>query len=215
MIAWTADSVLAVNPRVPWSTVGWVLVFPVGVARLHPVPRRGRRVVPVLLPRRGAGRRPGRRGRVLRARARDLRRAHGLARRGQPGAVAKGSRSASTAVRKSGSSSASSRVACVAAMTPTSTGVAAPGGDPRRRSRTRRSASRRHRRRVGTDAAGAPSAAASARQNASSKRSQTTSTTPMPSCAIARWCGAAGRARTAPGRSSARRAARSRWRDRR
>jgi hypothetical protein len=30
LIAWTADSVLAVNPRVPWATVGWVLVFPVG-----------------------------------------------------------------------------------------------------------------------------------------------------------------------------------------
>jgi len=28
IIAWTTDSVLAVNPRVPWSTVGWVLVFP-------------------------------------------------------------------------------------------------------------------------------------------------------------------------------------------
>ncbi|AWB94602.1 hypothetical protein DCE93_02085 [Agromyces badenianii] len=27
-IAWTADSVMAVNPRVPWSTIGWVLVFP-------------------------------------------------------------------------------------------------------------------------------------------------------------------------------------------
>lgn len=28
MIAWTADSVMATNPRVPWSTTGWVLVFP-------------------------------------------------------------------------------------------------------------------------------------------------------------------------------------------
>ncbi len=28
IIAWTTDSVLAVNPRVPWSTVGWVLVYP-------------------------------------------------------------------------------------------------------------------------------------------------------------------------------------------
>ncbi|MDQ0894740.1 Pr6Pr family membrane protein [Agromyces ramosus] len=28
VIAWTTDSVLAVNPRVPWSTVGWVLVYP-------------------------------------------------------------------------------------------------------------------------------------------------------------------------------------------
>lgn len=28
LVAWTTDSVLAVNPRVPWSTVGWVLVFP-------------------------------------------------------------------------------------------------------------------------------------------------------------------------------------------
>ena len=28
VIAWTTDSVLAANPRVPWSTVGWVLVFP-------------------------------------------------------------------------------------------------------------------------------------------------------------------------------------------
>ncbi|WP_022891485.1 Pr6Pr family membrane protein [Agromyces subbeticus] len=26
--AWTADSIMAVNPRVPWSTAGWVLVFP-------------------------------------------------------------------------------------------------------------------------------------------------------------------------------------------
>ncbi|MGI9824138.1 Pr6Pr family membrane protein [Agromyces sp. Marseille-Q5079] len=30
LVAWTTDSVLAVNPKVPWSTVGWVLVFPVG-----------------------------------------------------------------------------------------------------------------------------------------------------------------------------------------
>lgn len=29
LIAWTADGVMAVNPRVPWSTVGWVLVFPI------------------------------------------------------------------------------------------------------------------------------------------------------------------------------------------
>ena len=28
VIAWTTDAVLAVNPRVPWSTVGWVLVYP-------------------------------------------------------------------------------------------------------------------------------------------------------------------------------------------
>lgn len=28
VIAWTTDSVLAANPRVPWSTAGWVLVFP-------------------------------------------------------------------------------------------------------------------------------------------------------------------------------------------
>ncbi|MFF2274277.1 Pr6Pr family membrane protein [Agromyces sp. NPDC058126] len=28
VIAWTADSIMAVNPRVPWSTVGWVLVYP-------------------------------------------------------------------------------------------------------------------------------------------------------------------------------------------
>jgi hypothetical protein len=26
--AWVSDSVIAVNPRVPWSTVGWVLVYP-------------------------------------------------------------------------------------------------------------------------------------------------------------------------------------------
>ncbi|WP_139418103.1 Pr6Pr family membrane protein [Agromyces laixinhei] len=26
--AWSTDAVLAVNPRVPWSTVGWVLVYP-------------------------------------------------------------------------------------------------------------------------------------------------------------------------------------------
>lgn len=30
VIAWSIDSVLGVNPRVPWSTVGWVLVFPFG-----------------------------------------------------------------------------------------------------------------------------------------------------------------------------------------
>ena len=28
VVAWTADSIMAVNPRVPWSTVGWVLVYP-------------------------------------------------------------------------------------------------------------------------------------------------------------------------------------------
>ena len=28
IIAWTTDSVTAVNVRVPWSTVGWVLVYP-------------------------------------------------------------------------------------------------------------------------------------------------------------------------------------------
>ena len=28
VVAWTTDAVLAVNPRVPWSTVGWVLVYP-------------------------------------------------------------------------------------------------------------------------------------------------------------------------------------------
>ena len=28
LIAWTTDAIMAVNPRVPWSTVGWVLVFP-------------------------------------------------------------------------------------------------------------------------------------------------------------------------------------------
>lgn len=27
-VAWTADSIMAVNPRVPWPTVGWVLIFP-------------------------------------------------------------------------------------------------------------------------------------------------------------------------------------------
>lgn len=27
-IAWTTDSVLGLNPRVPWSTVGWVVVYP-------------------------------------------------------------------------------------------------------------------------------------------------------------------------------------------
>lgn len=26
--AWVADSIMAVNPRVPWATVGWVLIFP-------------------------------------------------------------------------------------------------------------------------------------------------------------------------------------------
>ncbi|BDZ54248.1 Pr6Pr family membrane protein [Agromyces marinus] len=30
LAAWTADAVLAVNPPVPWATVGWVLVFPAG-----------------------------------------------------------------------------------------------------------------------------------------------------------------------------------------
>ena len=28
LTAWTVDAVMAVNPRVPWSTVGWVLVLP-------------------------------------------------------------------------------------------------------------------------------------------------------------------------------------------
>ncbi|MFB9311198.1 hypothetical protein BJY17_002986 [Agromyces hippuratus] len=28
LVAWTTDAIMAVNPRVPWSTVGWVLVFP-------------------------------------------------------------------------------------------------------------------------------------------------------------------------------------------
>ncbi|RZS68518.1 hypothetical protein EV187_0948 [Agromyces ramosus] len=28
VVAWTADSIMAVNPRVPWSTIGWVLVYP-------------------------------------------------------------------------------------------------------------------------------------------------------------------------------------------
>ena len=28
VIAWTTDSIMAVNPPVPWSTVGWVLVYP-------------------------------------------------------------------------------------------------------------------------------------------------------------------------------------------
>jgi hypothetical protein len=28
VVAWSSDSVIAVNPRVPWSTVGWVLVYP-------------------------------------------------------------------------------------------------------------------------------------------------------------------------------------------
>ena len=28
VVAWTTDSIIAVNPRVPWSTVGWVLVYP-------------------------------------------------------------------------------------------------------------------------------------------------------------------------------------------
>lgn len=27
-IAWTTDSVLGLNPRVPWSTIGWVVVYP-------------------------------------------------------------------------------------------------------------------------------------------------------------------------------------------
>jgi hypothetical protein len=30
LIAWTADSLIAVNPRVPWPTIGWVLIFPFG-----------------------------------------------------------------------------------------------------------------------------------------------------------------------------------------
>ncbi len=29
LVAWTVDAALAVNPRVPWSTLGWVLVYPV------------------------------------------------------------------------------------------------------------------------------------------------------------------------------------------
>lgn len=29
IVAWTVDSVLAVNPPVPWSTLGWVLAYPV------------------------------------------------------------------------------------------------------------------------------------------------------------------------------------------
>jgi hypothetical protein len=29
VVAWTADSIMAVNPPVPWSTVGWVLVYPI------------------------------------------------------------------------------------------------------------------------------------------------------------------------------------------
>ena len=83
----TASS--AVNPRVPWSTVGWVLVYPSLWLAVHPPARRRRRLVPVLLPRRGAGRRSAS-GVValLRARARDLRGDHGGARRRQPGAVA-------------------------------------------------------------------------------------------------------------------------------
>ncbi len=28
VVAWTTDSIIAVNPRVPWPTIGWVLVFP-------------------------------------------------------------------------------------------------------------------------------------------------------------------------------------------
>ena len=28
VVAWTTDAVLAVNPPVPWSTVGWVLAYP-------------------------------------------------------------------------------------------------------------------------------------------------------------------------------------------
>ena len=28
VVAWTTDSIIGVNPRVPWPTVGWVLVFP-------------------------------------------------------------------------------------------------------------------------------------------------------------------------------------------
>ncbi|GAA1807188.1 Pr6Pr family membrane protein [Agromyces neolithicus] len=28
VVAWTTDSIIAVNPKVPWSTVGWVLVYP-------------------------------------------------------------------------------------------------------------------------------------------------------------------------------------------
>ncbi|WP_350347851.1 Pr6Pr family membrane protein [Agromyces sp. G08B096] len=28
LVAWTTDSIMAVNPRVPWSTIGWVLAYP-------------------------------------------------------------------------------------------------------------------------------------------------------------------------------------------
>ncbi|WP_136709233.1 Pr6Pr family membrane protein [Agromyces sp. H66] len=28
VLAWTSDGVMGLNPRVPWSTVGWVLVYP-------------------------------------------------------------------------------------------------------------------------------------------------------------------------------------------
>lgn len=28
LVAWTTDSILGVNPRVPWPTIGWVLLFP-------------------------------------------------------------------------------------------------------------------------------------------------------------------------------------------
>src|SRR5215207_3609123 len=28
VVAWTTDAVLAVNPSVPWSTVGWALIYP-------------------------------------------------------------------------------------------------------------------------------------------------------------------------------------------
>ncbi|GAA2038085.1 hypothetical protein GCM10009819_23520 [Agromyces tropicus] len=30
LVAWSVDAVIAVNPPVPWATIGWVLVFPSG-----------------------------------------------------------------------------------------------------------------------------------------------------------------------------------------
>jgi hypothetical protein len=87
VIAWTADSIMAVNPPVPWSTV----------AGCSCTPRCGCRTRSCAAPtsdgirtssstrRRSAG---ARGGRVLRARARDLRGDHGAAGRRQPGAVA-------------------------------------------------------------------------------------------------------------------------------
>ena len=63
VVAWTTDSMMAVNP--PRAVVDGRLGarVPVAVAPLHPPARRRRRMVPVLLPRRGAGRRRARRGR--------------------------------------------------------------------------------------------------------------------------------------------------------